>query len=529
MATILVVDDNSINRKVLVSLLSADGHLALEASDGLEGLHLARTQRPQLIISDIVMPTMDGYRFVRALRLDAQLRCDSQLRLIPVIFYTAHYHEREAQKLALDCGAAHVVVKPCPPAHLLRAVEQVMAGICESDPDRLADHFDREHLRLIAGNLTERVAALAAFHSRFDAVAKFGLEIASVPDAHALLEKVCRDARNLFGARFAVIAVTEKMGSGGSFFSTSGIDFGSAPPPAPALNSGPLGAMMITRLPWRVNDPEGGSVDAGLPGGYPAAQAFLAVPLMTPARAYGWICLAQKIGADEFDAEDEALLSHMGTLAGRIYENLDLHLALKWQSEKLDRNEERSRLLLGTCIKNVNRVYALLGGANVLMMRAYDRDELCKQACRLAILQGRFRLAYIEILDSASGRMTLVAAAGDADNAVTLARRMSTQLTVQDDLLAVALDSQRPAICNELQDADQRVRLRCEMLGCGYRAMAAIPIGAGNGSSGRLVLLTEKPQFFDAAEMRLQTEFAGCLSLAMMRRQGAASARRSTS
>jgi CheY-like chemotaxis protein len=92
MATILVVDDNSINRKVLVSLLSADGHLTLEASDGLEGLHLARTRRPQLIISDIVMPTMDGYRFVRALRLDAQLRCDSQLRLIPVILYTAHYH-----------------------------------------------------------------------------------------------------------------------------------------------------------------------------------------------------------------------------------------------------------------------------------------------------------------------------------------------------------------------------------------------------------------------------------------------------
>ena len=100
----------------------------------------------------------------------------------------------------------------------------------------MADHFDREHLRLIAGNLTERVAALAAFHSRFDAVAKFGLEIASVPDAHALLEKVCRDARNLFGARFAVIAVTEKMGSRGSFFSTSGIDFGSAPPPAPSCD-----------------------------------------------------------------------------------------------------------------------------------------------------------------------------------------------------------------------------------------------------------------------------------------------------
>ena len=93
---------------------------------------------------------------------DAQLRCDSHLRLIPVIFYTAHYHEREAQKLALDCGVAHVVVKPSPAAHLLRAVEQVMAGIRESDPDRLADNFDRDHLRRIAGKVSERAAALAA-------------------------------------------------------------------------------------------------------------------------------------------------------------------------------------------------------------------------------------------------------------------------------------------------------------------------------------------------------------------------------
>ncbi len=339
MATILVVDDNATNRKLLVTLLSGDGHLTHEASDGVDGLRMAHAHRPQLIISDIMMPTMDGYGFVRALRLDPQL-C-----LIPVIFYTAHYHEREAHKLAQACGVVHVVVKPSPAADLLKAVDQVMAGVCESDPDPLPDNFDREHLRLVTNKLTERVAALAAFRSRFEALAKFSLEIASAYSPHALVERACADVRGLFGALYAVIAVTEKTGTGGLFFATSGIDFGSGAPPPPALDSGPLGSMMNSRVPWRQSDSAGNSVAAGLPAGYPAARAFLAVPLMTPMRAYGWMCLAEKIGADEFDAEDEALLSHMGTLVGRTYENLNLRLALKRQSDNVNGREERSRPL----------------------------------------------------------------------------------------------------------------------------------------------------------------------------------------
>jgi CheY-like chemotaxis protein/GAF domain-containing protein len=523
MATILVVDDSAINRKLLVSLLSSDGHLTLEATDGLDGLRQARAQRPQLIISDIVMPTMDGYGFVRALRVDPLL-C-----LIPVIFYTAHYHEREAHKLAQACGVAHVLVKPSPAADLLRAVDQMLAGVCESDPDPLPDTFDREHLRLVTNKLTERAAALAAFRSRVEAIASLSVEIASLLEPHALLDKACAAARNLFGALYTVIAVTEKTSSGGLFFSTSGIDFGRTPPPAPALDAGPLGSMMTSRIPWRLCTSDGKTVDAGLPADYPAAQAFLAVPLMTPTRVYGWLCLADKIGADEFDAEDEKLLSLLATLVGRTYENLNLHLALKWQSEKLNRGEEQSRQLSETWVKNVNRIYALLGGTNLLIARARNRDELCKETCRLAIRQGHFRLAYIEIRDSRSGQMALVAAAGDVEEAVNLARRLSTELTEQDDLLALALSSQRPTICNELQDTHPPVRLRTEMLNRGYRAIAALPMGTGNGSVGRLVLLTEKPKFFDDAEMRLLTEFAGYISLALSLGAKASSARRENS
>ena len=94
MARILVVDDNASNRKLVTTLLSHEGHQMIEARDGLDGLEAARAAHPDLVISDILMPTMDGFEFVRLLRGDAKLHN------VAVIFYTAHYHEAEARYLA---------------------------------------------------------------------------------------------------------------------------------------------------------------------------------------------------------------------------------------------------------------------------------------------------------------------------------------------------------------------------------------------------------------------------------------------
>jgi two-component system cell cycle sensor histidine kinase/response regulator CckA len=79
---------------LLVTLLGYRGHRLREAADGAEALEQVRMERPDLVIADILMPTMDGYELVR------QLRADPTTAPIPVIFYTAHYHEQEARALA---------------------------------------------------------------------------------------------------------------------------------------------------------------------------------------------------------------------------------------------------------------------------------------------------------------------------------------------------------------------------------------------------------------------------------------------
>jgi CheY-like chemotaxis protein len=315
MAKILVVDDHTPSRKAAVAVLSNDGHLTLEASDGSDGLEMAREEGPQLVISDILMPRMDGYEFVR------QLRANLKLRATPVIFYTAHYHEREAHKLVEVCRAARVLVKPCTSKQMLQVVDQVLAGVSQSDELTLSASFDREHLLLMTNKLSEKVDALAASNARFVALTELNVELASERDPRVLLENVCAAARKLFGSRYAVLAVTEKTPEASLFFATSGIDFGDHSAAPPQIDAGALGEVLSARRPLRVTDSDQHGIHIGLPSNYPPAGAFLVVPLLSPKRTHGWLCLADKIGADSFDADDERLLATLGALVGRIYEN----------------------------------------------------------------------------------------------------------------------------------------------------------------------------------------------------------------
>ena len=126
-ATILIVDDLAANRNFLVTVLRHQGHRLLEAADGSQGLAAIEAERPDLVITDVLMPMMDGYELVR------QLRLDPATSAIPVVFYTAHYGEREARALALAGGVADVLTKPAESAEVLRVVDRVLSGASQTD------------------------------------------------------------------------------------------------------------------------------------------------------------------------------------------------------------------------------------------------------------------------------------------------------------------------------------------------------------------------------------------------------------
>ncbi len=126
MALILIVDDDLYSRQLYVSLLTPFGHQVIEASDGKEGLEQARARKPDLIISDILMPTMNGYEFVTS------LRNIPALERIPVIFHSASFLDRETRTLGASCGVSLFILKPCEPERALTIVNQALgieAGI----------------------------------------------------------------------------------------------------------------------------------------------------------------------------------------------------------------------------------------------------------------------------------------------------------------------------------------------------------------------------------------------------------------
>jgi putative nucleotidyltransferase with HDIG domain len=156
MAKILIVDDRPTNRELLLTLLGYVGHQLLEATDGEEGLAITRAQHPDLIITDIMMPKMDGYEFARQVRADALIK-DTQ-----IIFYTSSYIVAETLRLANACGVSIVIGKPIEPENFLKKINEALTTKQVPTVAPASEEFHREHMRILTDTLVNKVEQLEA-------------------------------------------------------------------------------------------------------------------------------------------------------------------------------------------------------------------------------------------------------------------------------------------------------------------------------------------------------------------------------
>jgi diguanylate cyclase len=330
---ILVVDDNALNRKLLVALLSHEGHSVDEAVDGRDGLAVVAERVPQLVISDILMPTMDGYEFVH------RLRADPRTADLPVLFYTAHYHAREARALAARCGVRRVLRKPSPAREILDAVADALSarpGVGPVEPQETPVAFDQAHLQALTDELSQTADALSSANARLTALTQLSLEMASERDPERLLQKVCSGARQLLGSRVAYLVAMDKQRHVPMLFQhgTEGLQL---PQRANLLEGGgSLGAVLGGREPRRFLAPgDDARIAELLPQALQPARAVLLAPLVSLTRCYGYVCLVDKVGADGFDAEDERLAGILSGQLGRIYENGSLYREVQQHADAL--------------------------------------------------------------------------------------------------------------------------------------------------------------------------------------------------
>jgi len=126
---ILIVDDNPQNLSFLQTLLNRHGYEVTAAANGAEALEKARSERPDMIISDILMPVMDGFTLCR------EWKRDGRLKDVPFVFFTATYNDPKDEKFALGLGAERFIVKPQKQQVLMGIIEEVLS---EQKAGRLA-------------------------------------------------------------------------------------------------------------------------------------------------------------------------------------------------------------------------------------------------------------------------------------------------------------------------------------------------------------------------------------------------------
>src|SRR5688500_1376880 len=169
---ILVAEDDAEARELLILSLADGDYDLLQAADGIEALHLLRTEHPDLLITDIIMPRMDGYELVR------KLRQDESMAATPVIFCSASYHEREVREMARSLGVRSTLSKP----YDLKIVRATVNAALATKPTT-------------GTQLSPAAAVNSGAQERLSALVTFSRRLFGQTDPAAILESTCDAAR----------------------------------------------------------------------------------------------------------------------------------------------------------------------------------------------------------------------------------------------------------------------------------------------------------------------------------------------
>jgi diguanylate cyclase (GGDEF)-like protein/PAS domain S-box-containing protein len=417
-ATILIIDDHVLNREFLFTLLGYGGHRLLEASDGVEGLKKVKAELPHLVITDILMPNMDGYEFV------ANMKSDPETADIPIMFYTAAYREPEAKVMAHACGVHWVLTKPSDPEVILHTVHEalgqpastlklpaltlppaegsrfatidnqmseylieleasryLLAKIAENNSNVTSDETDIEAM---TQQLLKSLSNLQAVSLRLTALIELGIELSAEREAMAMIETACGVAQNIGVAKYAAVGLTEDGGESLKYFAFRGLNGEKENIRNEILpHNGLLGQLLKGEALHRIAGLPGSPKEVGLPEVHPPVHSFLAVPLVSKEKIYGWMYLVDKLGSNQFTEFDEKVIT---TVAGQLsvaYENLVLFGQIENQHKQL-KSEMDERLRLDQDLLRFRMAMNITADTILLLDRASMRFiDLNDTACRM--------------------------------------------------------------------------------------------------------------------------------------------------
>ncbi|MET0982129.1 MAG: diguanylate cyclase, partial [Telluria sp.] len=316
MATILIVDDRPSNRAYLLALLGFTAHRLLEAEDGAAALALVHSERPDLIITDILMPTMDGYEFVQ------RLRASRELAATRVIFYSAVYAERETIAMARSCGVQTVLGKPSDPQDVMEAVNAEL-GLVTAGPQAPASGPGN------AGGAgafpAPPLSDMPRTDTRLATLQDMSLHLAAERKVEGLAQAFLRAAGSILQAGQMALCLLESDERRVRHLGASGCDAALLMPDAVAtrLRGALPGALLDARRPLLL--PQGDPLLAALPAGLAHAGSFLGLAVRDLHHLHGWIVFVRAPGMPAFGLDDALWASALAAQLAVAYENLNLY------------------------------------------------------------------------------------------------------------------------------------------------------------------------------------------------------------
>ncbi len=299
--TILVAEDDPEARELLILLLGG-GYQVLEASDGLEAFDILSRQAPDLLITDIVMPRMDGYELVR------KVRENQRTARIPVIFCSASYHEREVREMARTLGVVNTIAKPYDVEIVRNVVQEALA----SRPAPQAP----QHAELSE----DATRCLREAQERLNAMVAFTRRLFAEKEDRGIARCASHAAREILLAQCAQVFVG-KGGKGESSIASGLSDTG-----LKQLLSSQMYAELRT-----VVEAEGGSAMFPMAPGESRIEpadlkpgdfvSMLGVPIASASRTYGYLCVLNRIGLGAFTEEDLGIARALAAQVAVAYEN----------------------------------------------------------------------------------------------------------------------------------------------------------------------------------------------------------------
>jgi len=477
MEQILVVDDVDVNRLQLRALLQSAGYATLEAASGHEALAMLREARPGLVICDVLMPAMHGLEFVRAVR---STHAVSDTR---IILRSATFADAEVRSLAESCGVHEILSKSCEPGALLDCVARVVGRPAPEAPPRF-EEFDARHIRILTDRLAGLAAQLAAANERLSTSNRNEDALRHEMVDRLAMEGTLRESQRRFSDLLRNVQLVSLM-----LDREARITY--------------CNSFLLKLTGWEEEEVIGKNwFDTFVPRENAALQETFRNLLEEHPSAWHHENEIVTRGGERLliQWDNTILRDAAGAVIGTASIGKDVTEAR--------RSEQR--------IRRLNRVHAMLSGIGTLIVRAGSREELFREACRLAVQAGGFSMAWIGMLDPATQDGVMAGVFGENQSYVHDIRITARSGTPDSERPGSrALRSGEPVICNDVSADSSVVEFRSRLLANEHRSFACLPLVVSGRSVGVLVLFSSLPGAFDVEESQLLIELVRDIAFAL--------------